>query len=63
MAEIWMSLGMGIVVGVGAGWAAAWRMARKLERVGVGLAEWDHTDWRELDEQAARARFLQGDRA
>jgi hypothetical protein len=63
MAEVWFSLGMGIVVGVGAGWSAAWRMARKLERVGVGLAEWDYTDWRELDEQAARARFLRQDRA
>lgn len=63
MAEVWISLGMGIIVGIGAGWAAAWRMARKLERFGVGLADWDRIDWRDLDGQAARAQVVREDRA
>ena len=47
MGEIWISLFGGLLLGVGLGWAAEWRMALKLERVGVGLAEWDATDPRD----------------
>lgn len=56
MGEIWISLFGGVLLGVGLGWAAAWRMALKLERVGVGLAEWDATDPR--DPQFVEAKAL-----
>ena len=47
MGEIWISMFGGLLLGIVIGWAAAWRMALKLERVGVGLAEWDATDPRD----------------
>lgn len=47
MGEIWVSLFAGLVLGGVVGWASAWRMALKLERCGVGLAEWDATDVRD----------------
>jgi hypothetical protein len=47
MSELWISLIAGLVVGVGVGWASAWRMALKLERCGVGPAEWDACDPRD----------------
>jgi hypothetical protein len=47
MGEIWISLFGGLLLGLIIGWAGAWRMGLKLERVGVGLAEWDATDPRD----------------
>lgn len=56
MGEIWISLFGGLLLGIVTGWAAAWRMALKLERVGVGLAEWDATEPR--DPRVAEAQGL-----
>jgi hypothetical protein len=47
MGEIWISMFGGLLLGLIIGWASAWRMGLKLERVGVGLAEWDATDPRD----------------
>lgn len=55
MGEIWISMFGGLLLGIVFGWSAAWRMALKLERVGVGLAEWDATDPRDPRWQEARA--------
>lgn len=53
MGEIWISMFGGLLLGIVFGWMGAWRMALKLERVGVGLAEWDATDPRDQ-------RFVEG---
>jgi hypothetical protein len=62
MGEIWISLFGGVLLGVVLGWAGAWRMALKLERCGVGLAEWDATDARDPHWQAyaLKARASEG---
>lgn len=58
MGEQWIGLLAGMAVGIGIGWASAWRMALKLERCGVGPAEWDACDPRDQQwrgyRQAAR---------
>lgn len=37
------TLFLGILVGMVIGWGATWRFARKLERHGIRLKDWDET--------------------
>ena len=60
-AEAWATLmlgwWLGLVIGLIVGWQSAWRAGRKLERLGVALADWDATHWSDLAEEAAKKRF------
>ena len=52
MADIWIGLMAGAIVGAGIGWANAWRLARKLEAHRVKLRDWDMDAWRDEQERA-----------